>query len=90
MSNLFINSGLRPHVGPSKIARPIGRPCPGKPGGISDIVHKFHEKCVEKTKEKLFGEKLGDGKRCGEKFGDKRTKEKFGDKGCREKFGDKL
>ena len=51
MADLFINSGLRPNVGP---IRTPGRPGISRPGGIIgrpvDGIIKSREKCIEKTK----------------------------------------
>lgn len=104
MSDLFIASHLRPEVGgqigcrAKKALKKLRCPRP-KPACPGDRIIKCKEKSVEKCKEKLFQEKLHDGKRCGEKFGDKIGKEKLGDKcrgeklgdgkGCGEKLGDK-
>lgn len=104
MSDLFIASHLRPEVGgqigcrSKKSLKKLLCPRP-KPACPGDRIIKCKEKSVEKCKEKLFQEKLHDGKRCGEKFGDKIGKEKLGDKcrgeklgdgkGCGEKLGDK-
>ena len=90
MSDLFIASQLRPQVGPQKanhVGRKLLRPLPDLQGP-QDQVLKCREKWNEKCKEKLFQEKLGDIKRCGEKHGDKPHGEKLGDKRCGEKLDD--